>query len=76
MVKRLFEIYLQLKEAEKKQKQLDKMKANPLNYGIIRDLVNSAQRGVEIEVKMVDGVTLTIKQDQQMPRQPLFGENF
>ena len=76
MIKRLFEIYLQLKEAEKKQKQLDKMKANPLNYGIIRDLVNSAQRGVEIEVKMVDGVTLTIKQDQQMPRQPLFGENF
>jgi len=76
MIKRLFEIYLQLKEAEKKQKQLDKMKANPLNYGIIRDLVNSAQRGVEIEVKMVDGVTLTIKQDQQMPRQPLFGDNF
>jgi len=76
MIKRILEIYLQIREAEKKQKQLDKMKANPMNYGILRDLLNSARAGVLIEVKMVDGTTLILKQDNPITKPALSGEYF
>lgn len=59
----LLKAYKNLNEAEKKQKQLDKMSSVPLNYGIIRDLINSAYNGVHIEVVLKDGTTLIIKRD-------------
>lgn len=59
----LLKAYKNLNEAEKKQKALDKMASVPLNYGIIRDLINSAYNGVHIEVTFKDGTTLVIKRD-------------
>jgi len=73
---RVLAIYKREKEAAKKQKELDKLKALPLNYGIIRDLINSAQAGVTIDVNLADGTALSIKRDAQLPDRPLFGEAF
>lgn len=59
----LIKAYRQINDAEKKQKQFDRMSAVPLNYGILRDLINSAYNGVHIEVTLKDGTTLVIKRD-------------
>lgn len=76
MIKQVLAIYLQVRDAERKQKQLDKMKASPLNYGILRELINSAVHGVDIEVKLIDGTTLTIKPEVKVMKMPVYGENF
>ena len=76
MIKQVLAIYLQIRDAERKQKQLDKMKASPLNYGILRELINSAVHGVDIEVKLIDGTTLTIKPEVKVMKMPVYGENF
>lgn len=73
---RVLAIYKREKEAAKKQKELDKLKALPLNYGIIRDLINSAQAGVTIDVTLADGTALSIKRDAPLSDRPLFGEAF
>lgn len=73
---RVIAIYRQEKEAARKQKQLDALKAIPLNYGIIRDLINSARHGVVIDITLADGTKLGIKRDEQIPERPLFGEAF
>jgi hypothetical protein len=72
----LFKLYGQIREAEKKQKALDKLKASPLNYGILRELINSAAHGVDIEVKLVDGTTLTMKPEVKAMKLPMYGESF
>jgi hypothetical protein len=59
----LLKAYKSLHEAERKQKELDAMASVPLNYGIIRDLINSAYNGVHIELTFKDGTTLVIKRD-------------
>lgn len=59
----LLKAYKSLHDAETKQKELDKMAAVPINYGIIRDLINSAYNGVHIEVTFKDGTMLNIKRD-------------
>jgi hypothetical protein len=59
----LLKAYKNLNEAEKKQKEFDKLSSIPLNYGIIRDLINSAINGVHIEVTLKDGTMLVIKRD-------------
>lgn len=76
MIKQVLAIYLQVRDAERKQKQLDKMKASPLNYGILRELINSAVHGVDIEVKLIDGTTLTIKPEVKVMKMPVYGESF
>jgi len=76
MIKTIFRIYKQVADAQRKQKELDRLKAVPLNYGIIRELVNSAQHGVAIEVKLIDGSSFTIKQEVQALKMPQYGENF
>ena len=73
---RVLVIYKREKEAAKKQKELDKLKALPLNYGIIRDLINSAQAGVTIDVILADGTSLSIKRDVPLPDRALYGEAF
>ena len=62
----LIKAYKTLADQEKKQKQLDKMAAEPLNYGIIRDLVNSATHAVVISVTFKDGTKLDIKPREAM----------
>lgn len=76
MIKQVLAIYMQVRDAERKQKALDKMKASPLNYGILRELINSAAHGVDIEVKLVDGTTLSIKPEVKQLKMPVYGENF
>jgi len=76
MIKQVLAIYLQVRDAERKQKQLDKTKASPLNYGILRELINSAAHGVDVEVKLIDGTVLTIKPEVKVLRMPQYGENF
>lgn len=67
-VNALLQAYKVLADAEKKQKQLDKMAAEPLNYGIIRDLINSAMNGVIINVTLKDGTKLEIKRQDQFDK--------
>jgi hypothetical protein len=66
--KSLLKAYQTIAEAEKKQKALDKMAAGPLNYGIIRDLMNSAYNGVVVSVRLADGTTLEIKRQDAFDR--------
>lgn len=73
---RVISLYKQEKEAMRKQRELDALKANPLNYGIIRDLINSARYGVTIEISLADGTKLGIKRDAEIPEKPLFGDAF
>lgn len=52
-----------LKQAEiaaAKQAQLDRMVSHGLNYDIIRELVNSAVHGIEINIRFTSGEVLTI----------------
>jgi hypothetical protein len=52
-----------LKQAEiaaAKQAELDRMTAHGLNYDIIRELVNSAVHGVEVNIRFTTGEVLTI----------------
>ena len=53
--------FMLAQDAEKKQKQVDKLEATTLNYGIIRDLINSAQNDVIIHVTTKDGVKLDLE---------------
>ena len=64
--------------ADRKQREVDELSAHPLNYGILRDLINSAKAGVLIEVKTKDGVTLTIRPDEAFDKSNLrkFVEDF
>ena len=64
----LLTAYKQIKDAEKKQKQLDKLSATDLNYGIVRDLINSAYNGVVITVTLRDGTKLDIKREDNFDR--------
>ena len=64
----LLKAYKQIKEAQKKQKALDKMSAADINYAIIRDLINSAQYGVTITVSFRDGSRMDIKRDDNFDR--------
>ena len=63
-------------ESEKKQKDLDKLKASPLNYGILKELIDKAQHGVTIEVKLADGTVLSISPEVKPLKAPNYGENF
>lgn len=64
----LLTAYKQIKDAEKKQKQLDRLSATDLNYGIVRDLINSAYNGVVITVTLRDGTKLDIKREDNFDR--------
>jgi hypothetical protein len=50
-------------ESVKKQIEFEKLSAEPMNYQIIQDLVNSARQGVRIEVTLKDGSKMVIKQE-------------
>jgi len=47
---------------------LDAMCADPVNYAIIRDLVNSAYHGVVISVTFKDGTKLDIKRTDEFDK--------
>lgn len=72
----LLAIYHEIKVSEKKQKELDKLKASPLNYGILKELIDKAQHGVTIEVKLADGTVLSISPEVKPLKAPNYGENF
>lgn len=61
---------INLIKAEKKQAELDKLAANELNYGILRDLIKSASFGVKIEVTLRDGTKLIIDRDDPLKKLP------
>ena len=67
-VKILLAAYKQLSDIEKKQKQVDKLEAEKLNYGIIRDLINSAENNVIINLTFKDGTKMEIKKDTPFDR--------
>jgi len=56
------------REAERKQRQLDRLQTIPLNYGIIRDLLRTASAGISVTVKLSDGTEILIKQDDAFDR--------
>ena len=73
----LINAYKQLNEIDKKQKALDKMAAGDINYGILKDLINSAHNGVHIEVMFKDGTKLDIKKADSFDRlQKTYMEGF
>jgi len=67
-VKALYDAYKAIVEAERKQKALDQMSAEVINYGIIRDLINSAYHGVVITVTFKDGTKLDIERKDAYDR--------
>lgn len=70
-VKQLFTLYKRVKieeQAERKQREFDALSALPINYGIIRDLINSAQNDVKITVTFPDGTKLDIKREDAFDR--------
>lgn len=67
-VKTLISAYRQLCDIEKKQKQVDKLEAEKLNYGIIRDLINSAENNVVINLTFKDGTKMEIKKETPFDR--------
>lgn len=60
-IRMLIKAYKQIEAEEVKQKQFDELEANPLNYGIIRDLVNTAQAGIVITINLTDGNKIVIE---------------
>lgn len=76
-VKLLLSAYKHLADAERKQKELDNMSAEVINYGIIRDLINSATNGVIISVTFKDGTKLDIKREDHFDKlQKTYSEAF
>jgi hypothetical protein len=69
MIKELLATYKIVRDAERKQKELVRMRMVPLNYPIIKDLINSAYHDIVIEVSLVDGTKLTIKRDDPYKRE-------
>jgi len=65
---RIAKAAINVEKAEKKQAELDKLQAIELNYGIIRDLINSASHGVKIEVIMKDGNRFIIERDDPLTK--------
>lgn len=63
MLKDIIDAYKVISEKKKKQKEFERLKATPLNYMIIKDLINSAYYGIVMEVTLVDGTKLTIKRE-------------
>lgn len=64
----LLQAYKQIRSAEKKQKQLDKMSASDINYGIIRDLMNTAYNGITVTITFKDGSKMDIKREDSFDR--------
>lgn len=64
----LLKAYKQLAEAEKKQKALDKMSAADINYGIIKDLMNTAYNGIVVTITFRDGSKMDIKREDSFDR--------
>lgn len=64
----LIQAYKQLMDAERKQKALDKMASKPMNYGILRDLINTASYGVTVDVTFSDGTKLTMRREEPFDR--------
>lgn len=55
--------YRQIKEQRRRERELQSLKATPLNYTILRDLINSARYDVIIHVVMADGTRLDIRRE-------------
>lgn len=68
MVGEILATYRQIKDLKRKERQLAQLKATPLNYTILRDLLNSAQHGVVIHLTMTDGTRLDIRQEDAFDR--------
>ena len=62
------EIEKEIQIREEKQRQYDLLVKSPLEYGILRDLVNSATPGKVIDVKLADNTTITIRQEDPYSR--------
>ena len=58
---RLIRAYKLLEAEEIKQKKFDELQAEPLNYGIIRDLINTAQAGISVTINLKDGNKIVIE---------------
>ncbi len=50
--------------AQRKQKLVDQLTGTKLNYGIIQDLVKSAEHGVVIQLTMTSGEVMTIRREE------------
>lgn len=60
-IRMLIRAYKQIEAEEVKQKQFDELEANPLNYGIIRDLVNTARAGIVVTINLKDGTKIVME---------------
>ncbi len=61
MITELLLAYRQVREARRRERELATLEATPLNYTILRDLINSARYDVVVHVKMRDGTELDIR---------------
>ena len=58
-----WQAYKQIRDIRRKERQFAKLRAVPLNYPILKDLINSAQHGIVIHVTMSDNTKLDIRRE-------------
>lgn len=63
MVGELLKAYKQVRDFQRKERQFARLRAVPLNYPILKDLINSAQHGIVIHVTMSDNTKLDIRRE-------------
>lgn len=63
ILRQLLAAYHALKKKERQQKQYDALVATPMNYTILKELINSARFDVRIDVTMKDGTRLEIRRE-------------
>lgn len=68
MFRDVIEAYVMIAEKRKKQKDFERLKATPLNYMIIKDLINSAAYGILIDLTLADGTKLSIKREDNFDK--------
>ena len=59
----LWQAYKQIRDIRRKERQFAKLRAVPMNYPILKDLINSAQHGIVIHVTMRDNTKLDIRRE-------------
>lgn len=75
-IRTLLQAYKSIKEAERKQKELDKMASGNFTHTILKDLVNSAAYGVTIKLTFKDGTNMEIVRDEQYDKMKRYVEGF
>lgn len=68
MLSELLQAYRSVRERRRKEREFNRLQATPLNYPILRDLINTAQHDVVVNVMLADGTKLEIRRADAFDR--------